>query len=444
MVTPVRMVALRRGMALLTLCASSLAAAQPQDPYAPDTVLSEQIAEQLVARAQELLDARMYLDAKQLAVEALVKSPKGVAAERARHIIKTVNQHLDIKEDPAPTPPSETQPIEDRVDLSPISDPTDFDPSRDPPPGEQPDTSGARDGRTAAAIHGALYGGVLGTTIGAYIRSESPASVGVPLGIAMGVGTGLLAHRYHRRLGWDAAQTRTVGSLNVWGGVLGGLFGQAVTGAGPDKTPTATGVLLGASIGSTTGLLAGIGLARKKRMTRGDVALVDTFAGIGAVGGLTMGMLMQPAQSEAYAVNSLLGIAGGVAVGLLAAPSVNATPRRVLRVAGLAAAGGALPFLLYAGIYDSDTSGDERVVGLLSSIGLLGGAYLGFRLTRGMDAGLDVHDRNEASKDAPAALIGRNSDGSWAFGGLALKPLSKHLSQRQGRGMGITLLGGRF
>jgi hypothetical protein len=447
----------RSAATLLAVCLCGTAVAQPapapqpqpqpqpqapQDPYAPDPVLGEQIAEQLVARAQELLDAKMYLDAKQLAVEALVKSPKGTAADRARFIIKTVNQHLDIKEDPPPTPPSETKPT-DPVDLTPIHDPTAFDPSRQPPPVQTPDTGEVRDGRTAAAVHGAIYGGTVFATIGAFAGGDNPASVAVPLGIAGGLGTGFLAHRYVRTLEWDEAQIRTAGSLDLWGGMVGGLFGTAVSGAGLGESPSATGVLLGASIGSTAGLLAGVGLARKEKLTRGDVALVDTLAGIGAVGGLTMGMLMQPAENEAYAVNSLLGVAGGVAIGVNAGPQTNTTPRRMLRVAGLAAAGGALPFLLYAGIYDGNSSADERVVGLLSTAGLLGGMYLGFRLTRNMDVGLDVKDGAPSSQDAPAAVVGRNSDGSWGFGGLALSPLSKQLATNQ-RGMGITLFGSRF
>jgi hypothetical protein len=288
---------------LLTLCLGGTALAQPapQDPYAPDPVLNEQIAEQLVARAQELLDARIYLDAKQLAVEALVKSPKGNAADRARYIIKVVNQHLDIKEDPAPTPPSEVKPT-DSVDLTPIQDPTahTFDPSRDAPPTQtQPDAPELPDERNAATVHGAIYGGILGATVGAAINSDNPASVAVPLGIVSGLGAGFLARRYVRRLHWDEAQVRTAGSLNLWGGVLGGLFGTAVSGSGEGESPSATGVLLGASIGSTAGLLTGIALARNEKMTRGDVALVDTLAGIGAVGGLTVGMLMQPVQPEA-------------------------------------------------------------------------------------------------------------------------------------------------
>ncbi len=401
-------------------------------------MLDEQIAEALVDRAQELLDAKLYVDAKQLAVEALVKRATGNAADRAHYIIKVVNQALGIKDDPPPTPPSEVKPDE-QVDLSPITDPTAFDPSKSPPPG--PVDRETSDGSTASMVHGALYGGVLGATIGAAVGGDSPASVAVPLGLAGGVAAGLASPMVVRKLGWDEAQVRTAGSMSVWGGVVGSMFADAVTGEG-DGSPSATGVLLGASIGSTLGLAGGGLLAKDHKLTRGDVALVDTLAGIGSVGGLTLGMLMQPAQPEAYAVNALVGAAGGVIVGIVAAPNTNTTPRRMLRVAGLAAAGGAIPFLLYAAIADSSTDSDEQVVGLLSTAGLVGGAYLGFRLTRDMDVGLDVHD-DSGTEDAPAAAAGRNSDGSWTFGGLGLQPLSKQLSTGA-RGMGVTVLGGRF
>ncbi len=408
----------------------------PQDPYGADPVLNEQIAESLVSRAQELLDAKIYVDAKQLAVEALVKSPKGNAADRARYIIKLVNQSLGIKDDPAPTPPSEVKPDE-QPDLTPMNPPA-FDPSTQPPP-TQVDVE-RHDGRTAGMVHGALYGGILGSTIGAYIGQDEPAKVAVPLGIVAGLGAGVASRRVVRALDWDEAQVRTAGSLNLWGGVVGGLFGDAVTGEG-DGSPSAKGILLGASIGSTVGLFAGGALARKHKLTRGDVALVDTLAGIGTAGGLTMGMLMQPAQPEAYAVNSILGAGAGIVVGILAAPKTNTTPRRMLRVAGLSAAGGAVPFLLYAAIRDNGTDSDEQVTGFLSTAGLVAGAYLGFRLTRGMDEGLDVHATKV--EDAPPAAVSRNSDGSWTVGGLGLQPLSKKLATGQ-RGMTFTLLGGTF
>jgi hypothetical protein len=293
--------------------------------------------------------------------------------------------------------------------------------------------------------HGAFYGGVLGATVGAFIGQDSPAKVAVPVGIAAGVGTGLVAPLVVRKLKWDEAQVRTAGSFSAWGGVIGGMFGDAVTGAGDTSSPTAKGVLLGASIGSTIGLVTGGAVARNKRFTRGDVALIDTMTGIGAVGGLTMGMLMQPAQPEAYAVNSILGAAGGLVIGIVAAPNTNTTPRRMLRVAGLSALGGAVPFLLYAAIADSGKDGDEQLVGFLSSAGLVGGAYLGFRLTRNMDVGLDVHDgkRSTSDSDAPPAAVSRNSDGSWTVGALGMQPLSRQLSNGA-KGMTFTVLGGRF
>jgi hypothetical protein len=375
---------LRIGVTLLTLLGSSAALAQgtPEDPYAPDPVLSEQIAEQLVTRAQDLLDARLYLDAKQLAVEALVQSPKGPSADRARFIIKTVNTHLNIQEDPPPTPPSEVPPVAvppQPESQTPVTEQPHIVDSE--PPGGDP--------YIAAMTHGILFGGVLGATAGAAIDSDRPGSVIVPMAAGTGVGVGLVARFLTDKYDWDAAQVRTVGSFNVWGGVLGGLFADAVTGAG-DGDATATGVLGGASLGATGGALIGGLVAHEHRLTTGQVALIDTLAGIGAAGGLTIGMVMQPAQNEAYAVNAFLGVAGGVTVGMIAGPKLNPSPRRMLRVAGLAAAGGALPFLLYAAIHDSGSTSDERLTGVLSTAGLLGGAYLGVRLTRGMDDSTDA------------------------------------------------------
>src|SRR3569623_637336 len=67
-------------------------APQPADaPAAQDPVLSEQVATALVARAQELLEAKIWIDAKQLAVEALVKSPHGPSSAHTKAIIKQTN-----------------------------------------------------------------------------------------------------------------------------------------------------------------------------------------------------------------------------------------------------------------------------------------------------------------------------------------------------------------
>lgn len=368
------------------LAIPAIAVAQPANPPPPapapapapapeplpgpseDPVLAEQVAASLVARAQELYQARMFADAKQLAVEASVRSPRGQAADQARFLITQINQQLGITDAPA-------APVDDKVDLTPIQDPVTA-----PPAAIEPAPEGRR------------------TKAG-----------------------------------------RTIVSGAVWGGVIGGLFADAVSTDGTTGGHVALGVALGAGVGGASGLV----LARKRAHTRGDLALMDTLAGVGALGGLTLGMLMQPVEGEAYSVNAILGTAGGLVVGYIAAPQTNTTERRMLRVAGLSLAGGALPFLLYAGIRDDGTSGDERVVGALSTVGLLAGAYVGFRITRGLDAGKDVLP-GEAAKanDAPVALVGRHSDGRWTAGGVALQPLSRQLAPQPG--MVMSLVGARF
>jgi hypothetical protein len=411
----------------------------PQDPYAPapvatqDPVLAERVAEALVARAQELLDGRVFLDAKQLAVEALVRNPRGAAADHARAIIHTVNRELGIPEDspraePAAPPPA---PHVDDVDTSPITDPT-----LAAPPVAAPPEGGFPSGRIAATVHGGLYAGLIGATIGSFLSSDNPASGAVPVGIAFAGGGSVAASMFVNKLHWSEAQIRTVGSATVWGGAIGGLFGDV---AKVDGT-SAREVLVTASVVSTVAGLGGAALARKDNLTRGDVALIDTLAGIGAAGGLTIGMAMQPAESEAYSLNAALGIAAGLATGYIAAPMTNTTPRRMLRVAGFAAAGGAAPFLLYAAINDSGSTADERLTGFLSSGGLVLGAWLGFRWTRNLDDGLDTRDGKP--DDAPVALVARDSSGRWGLGGLGLSPLDPRLSPQ--RGLALQVVGATF
>jgi hypothetical protein len=390
-----------------------------------DPVLAEQVAASLVQRAQELFDARVFVDAKQLAVEALVKSPKGAAADQARFLIKAINQQLGIKED-----------VEPKVDLTPIEDPTKV---KAPVEAVTADGVPERASRVTAGVHSALYVGLIGATIGSFINQDDPAGGAVPVGIGAGVGAGLYLPKLLDRLHWNEAQTRTAGAGTVWGGLLGGLFADL----GRKQGTTPREVLVGSSIGATAGGIGGAVLARDNRYTPGDIALTDTLAGIGAVGGLTIGMLMQPAESEAYSLNSALGAAGGVIAGLVAAPQTNTTPRRMLRVAGTSAVGGAVPFLLYAGIHDAAKKSDERIVGALSSAGLVVGAWVGFRLTRNVDRGRDVLPGHVIPPtDAPPSLIGRNSDGRWSLGSVSFQPLSQRLTPQ--RGMAMPLVSGAW
>jgi hypothetical protein len=412
-------------------------AAPPLTPTpiaASDPALAEQIAASLVARAQELLEARRFADAKQLAVEALVGTPHGAAADAARQVVRAANRGLGIPDDvPVAPPPATTPPP---VDTTPIQDPT-----LPPPSTTAPRRDGAPSSADAAMVHGAAYGALLGVTIGAFLSSDNEASTAVGGGLALGALGGIFAPRLAARQRWTEAQTRTIGSATLWGGVVGGLFADVATVSG---STSAREVLVGSAIGSTLTGLGGLALADHDALTRGDVALVDTLASVGAAGGLTLGMLMQPAKTEAYSLNAVLGAAGGVVAGLVAAPQTNTTPRRMLRVAGLAAAGAAIPFLLYAVIQDGTTDADERLVGALATGGLIGGTYLGFRLTEGFEAGEDVPDRAHAAPvaDAPPAVLGRSSDGRWGLGGLALRPLSRALAPEHG--LALDLVSGAF
>lgn len=425
-----------RSTLLPLIAATAVAHAQPADPYGPaptvaplpageDPVLAEAVAEALVVRAQELVDAKQYADARQLANEAIAKSPNGMSAQKAKLLLQDIDKALGLTKPPVVEP----------VDLTPITDPTEA-PAPVPPPPESPDRG---DAVLAARVHTGLYAGLLGATIGTLVSSdgEKQAATAVPLGLAFAAGGAWAGPKLIGRLHWNEAQVRTLGAGTTWGGVIGGLVADAVD----VDASTGRAVLVGASLGSTVFGLAGFGLARKDKLTRGDVALIDTFAGIGAAGGLTLGMLMQPAEGEAYSVNSIVGTAAGLLVGYVAAPQTNTTPRRMLRVAGLSAAGAAVPFALYAAIYDGEGNGDERAVGALSTIGLVAGAYLGFRLTRGMDVGLDVRAGATATiDDAPPAVIGRHSDGRWTLGALAIQPLSRELAPQPG--LAMPLVGG--
>lgn len=390
-----------------------------------DPVLAEQVAQSLVHRAQELFDARVYVDAKQLAVEALVKSPKGAAAEHAKYLIKKINDQLGIDDTIKPNPT-------DGVDLTPFSD-------RRPPPQELPAApEQPRASRLSTSIHTGLYLGLLGTTVGSFFSDDSPARGAVPAGLATGAAGAVFLPQLVDKLKWNEAQIRTVGSGTVWGGVVGGLFGDIAK----KRNTTSRQILVGTSVGATAGGAAGAMLARDDRYTPGDIALVDTLAGIGAVGGITLGMLMQPAETEAYSLNAAFGAAGGVVIGLIAAPQTNTTPRRMARVAGLSAIGGAVPFLLYAGIHDGSKSSDERAVGALSSIGLVAGAVIALRLTKDMDVDLDRLPKKKSDDDAPPSLVGRSSSGRWAMGTPSIAPLSRELAPQSG--MSLSLLGGTF
>jgi hypothetical protein len=63
-----------------------------------------------------------------------------------------------------------------------------------------------------------------------------------------------------------------------------------------------------------------------------------------------------------------------------------------------------------------------------------------------MDGGLDVNPHDlPPSDDAPAALLRRSSDGTWAAGGLALQPMASRLATGElGTRLGVAVFGATF
>ncbi len=195
------------------------------------------------------------------------------------------------------------------------------------------------------------------------------------------------------------------------GAVAGGLFADVVSGL--DDTSSGDilgGVLIGAVVGGGAAYL----LERDTHLTVGDHALIGSLATWGLVGGLTFGLAIDPPEGEAYSLNGVVGIVGGYVVGHVAARQSDVSTRRMLRVNAAALIGAAAPWLLYAAASDPDSNDDEQAFGFLSTVGLLGGAYLGFRWTRGMAPGSEV---DRARGHGPTALLMRDEAG-WRVGGI--------------------------
>jgi hypothetical protein len=342
----------------------------PQTPATPQTTSDPEVdaavSASLVARARTLDADGDTQDARQLVLEALVRTP-GDADAKA--LLATLDRKLGLVHD---------EPVKLPIDTAPL--PPEYQ-ERDDEPVEQPGPTG-------------------------YVR---------PSGMA----------RY--------------GGAVVGGAVAGGLFADVVTGL--DGT-TEDDVLGGVVLGALGGGLLGYAFNKNSELTAGDHALIASMEAWGLVGGLTFAMAIDPPEGEAYSLNGVLGITGGFLIGHIAARRTDVSTARMPRVNLAAMAGALAPWLLYAATADADTHNDEQAFGFLSPVGLLGGAYLGFRWTRNMAPGTTPLEEN-----APTALfhwrrleggVGRGSRGGWATGGIGLKPV------RGSRGATLSLLSGTW
>lgn len=224
------------------------------------------------------------------------------------------------------------------------------------------------------------------------------------------------------------AFTRYVGGV-VGGAVAGGLFADLVTGLdGTNEDQVFTGIILGAAAGGIMARALG-----NAELTRGDYALVNSMTAWGLTGSLMFAFALDPAEGEAFSLNGVVGTAGGYIIGHIAARKTDVSGPRMARVNLAAFAGAAAPWLIYAAASDDSTGDDEQAFGFLSTAGLIGGIYLGFRWTRSMKSGSAVE---QAEYDrVPVALFQHGRSGGWRAGGLALNPV------QGGHGRTLSLVG---
>jgi hypothetical protein len=402
----------------------------PADPYAAQDAaardLDEVVAAALVERAQLLLDQRSYADARQLAVEALVRSPDGASAPAARAVLASANRQLGIADDSATLGAAASAPPAPHPDgtVDPYSDGTAAPASRRDRPAS---------GRGWFTMTGIGAGALVGTGLGGLLTGDDAVGLAIG-GLTGGVLGGIGADRIADRTAMGRARARAIASGATWGAASLGFFADVLD---LDGTTT-TDVALGASLGAVGGGLLGSVVASRHAPSVGDVALVDSFAAWGLTGGLALGLVMQPFEAEGYSLNAALGTAAGAAVGILAARRTELPADRLVRVNLWAYGAAAAPWLVYGLSSDDTTNDDEQIAGAFSAIGLAGGALLGFRLTRHWKSGPDD------ATDAPVALVRRGSDGAWSTGGLALRPAATGLGPTLGRSALVDVVGVRF
>ena len=97
---------------------------------------------------------------------------------------------------------------------------------------------------------------------------------------------------------------------------------------------------------------------------------------------------------------------------------------------------GGAPWLIYLGVEDDTTTSDEQAFGFLSTAGILGGAYLGYRFSRGGD---ETRDRREPADAQTTALLRRDATGRWSLG----PPLPRRVGRRD-TGWLVDVVGGKF
>jgi hypothetical protein len=318
-----------KALLVLTLMAA------PGLAYAQDVEEVEDVdltvARALFEQGLKLFHQGHYADALQLFRESLARSPGGPYAASAQQMVERCEDKLGIKRAPPAAEPEDPYGA-------------DVDPEPENPYGDDASADTFELEPEPVNPYAALPVGA-DTTPG---RADRLMLVGS--GAVWGVGYGIL---------------------------LAAMFDDPT--AVPDDQPQGDYVLT-ATISGAIG--AGVGLwLVGKHPKEGDVALTNSFGGYGLAGGLMLGVLMDPAQDRAYAVNGFLGASIGLGTGLYLAGTHDVSRLRMGYIDLGVGAGAATPWVLFA-LLGGSSDGAVQFTGAMSVIGMGVGGYLGWRWTR--------------------------------------------------------------
>ena len=322
--------------------------------------------------------------------------------------------------------------------------PPDFEPEETDKP-----EPGRRSGAAAKPVllgFGALYGATMGLALtGPEDRfGEIPRSsyLTATLGAGMGMAVAYWSLRNHPQ---SSSQAMTIAWGGLWGGLTTVLIADVWTGV--DDTGI-NEVVKSAALGGILGMGLGIWYTGNHDPSMGDIALVNSLGLYGVGAGIALADVLEPPTSEAYAINAGVGAVTGLALGAWLSRRWQPSATQVRLVDLGVVAGGLLPWLVaYPALVDTESG--RRISSGLSVLGMVGGGYLAWRLTRGLGRGEASEDADdEASTSAVPGLWQRTQAGIWRVGAPSIRPLIGRAGDPAGgrgiRGAIVDLAGGHF
>ncbi|MBI4512334.1 MAG: hypothetical protein HY698_22065 [Deltaproteobacteria bacterium] len=343
--------------------------------------VKEEISRALLERAARLHAAGDVVSARRLLEESLAVSPDGPYAERARELLRWCEEKLGSTwtvpagkasatighpEGGVPSNPyavGDEEPISEEMPLDPYTDTGD----------------GVGILETEDGVQESLE------LVNPYGAASSAPSAG-------------------RRASWLLA------SGIAWGGLSGLAVGHLVDDPSDSDDGSALAYVLPAVVGGAVGGWAAWKFGEPATPSDSDLLLVNSLGTAGALSGLLVGGMSQPAQGRAYSLNSVLGAAAGLGAGVFLAPRIKESTSRLALIDLGAAAGAALPWvLLYPALQGED--GAVQATSVISLGSMLGGAYVAWRWTKGMRRA-----EGDAAQRNARGLVVRDDYGTWRLG----------------------------